>query len=213
MAWLPTMAKSPRSYSTHDAPRRADSAADAPRRGHARAAGEVATARVPRTRPVGDLVGDIAGVTFKRFGFVQGAVVSRWAEIVGERYTNVSTPESVRFPQGKKSGGTLTLTVVGAHAPLMQHLTPLIIERVNRFFGYAAVDKIAFRQGRVETVKRPVRSAPRAISRELGEGLREITDPGLRACLESLGAKLVASEGPPKLGPEPTPFPPLRRIS
>ena len=183
------MAKSPRS----------DSRQDAPRRNGARAAG--------------DLVGDIAGVTFKRFGFVQGAIVSRWSEIVGERYANVSTPESVRFPQGKKSGGTLTLTVVGAHAPLMQHLTPLIIERVNRFFGYAAVDKIAFRQGRVEAAKRPLRPAPRAIPRELGEGLREIADPGLRACLESLGASLVASDGPPKLGSEPTSFPPLRRIS
>ena len=193
------MAKSPSSDSRRHAPRRADAKADAPRRGYARAAG--------------DLVNDIAGVSFKRFGFVQSAVVSRWAEIVGERYANVSTPESVRFPQGKKSGGTLTLTVVGAHAPLMQHLTPLIVERVNRFFGYAAVDKIAFRQGRVDTVKRPVRPQAHAIPRELGEGLREIADPGLRACLESLAAKLVVSDGAPLLPADPTPLPPLRRIS
>ena len=121
-------------------------------------------------------------------------------------------PNRCAFPQGKKSGGTLTLTVVGAHAPLMQHLTPLIVERVNRFFGYAAVDKIAFRQGRVDAVKRPVRPAPRAVPRELGEGLREIADPGLRACLESLAAKLVTSDGVP-VPPEPHPTPPLRRIS
>jgi len=95
----------------------------------------------------------------------------------------------------------------------MQHLTPLIIERVNRFFGYAAIDKVAFRQGRVDTVKRPVRPEPRAIPRELGEGLREIADPGLRACLESLGATLAASDGPPALGSGSPPFPPLRRIS
>ncbi|MDQ3144727.1 MAG: DciA family protein [Pseudomonadota bacterium] len=201
MAWSAAMAKSPRSDSKHDAPRRADSKTDAPRRGHARSAG--------------DLVGDIAGTTFKRFGFVQGAVVSRWAEIVGERYAKVSTPESVRFPHGKKSGGTLTLTVVGAHAPLMQHLTPLIVERVNRFFGYAAVDKIAFRQGRVDCVSRPVRPVARPLSRELGEGLREIADPGLRACLESLAAKLESSAGAPALPSETMsdPIPPLRRIS
>ena len=30
----------------------------------------------------------------------------------------------------------------------MQHLAPMIIERVNRFFGYEAIDKVAFRQGR-----------------------------------------------------------------
>ena len=76
-------------------------------------------------------------------------MVSRWAEIVGERYAKVSTPESIRFPAGKKFGGTLTLSVEGAHAPLMQHLGPLIIERVNRFFGYEAINKLAFRQGRI----------------------------------------------------------------
>ncbi len=190
MAWSAAMAKSPSSISSHDAPRR----------GHARAAG--------------DLVGDIAGMTFKRFGFVQGAVVSRWAEIVGERYAKVSTPESVRFPHGRKSGGTLTLTVVGAHAPLMQHLTPLIVERVNRFFGYAAIDKLAFRQGRVDNAARLVRPVPRPISRELGEGLREIADPGLRACLESLASRLDASAGAPAAPSDPGPdlIVPLRRL-
>ena len=169
--------------------------------------------RSGRPRAAGDLVGQVGGMAFKRFGFVQGAVVSRWAEIVGERYAKVSTPESVRFPQGKRSGGTLTLTVVGAHAPLMQHLTPLIVERVNRFFGYAAVDKIVFRQGRVDTVERPVRPEPKPIPRELGEGLREIADPGLRACLESLAARIESSDGAPALPGEPVLPPTLRSIS
>ena len=66
----------------------------------------------------------VGGMAFKRFGFVQSAIVSRWSEIVGERYAKVSSPESIRFPAGKKSGGTLTLLVEGAHAPLMQHLAP-----------------------------------------------------------------------------------------
>src|SRR5678815_2280141 len=109
-------------------------AQDAPRSGRARAAGE--------------LVGEIGGLAFKRFGFVQSAIVSRWAEIVGERYAKVSSPESIRFPTGKKSGGVLTLLVEGAHSPLLQHLSPLIIERVNRFFGYEAVNRVVFRQGK-----------------------------------------------------------------
>jgi hypothetical protein len=33
------------------------------------------------------------------------------------------------------------------------------------------------------------------IPQELGEGLREIADPELRACLESLAAKLAGSRG------------------
>ena len=69
-----------------------------------------------RARP-GELVGDVGGVAFRRFGFIQCSVVSRWAEIVGERYAKVSSPESIRFPAGKKSGGVLTIVVEGAHAP------------------------------------------------------------------------------------------------
>src|SRR5687767_15953293 len=98
--------------------------------------------RQGRSRSAGELIGAAGGMAFKRFGFVQGAVVSRWAEIVGERYARVSSPESIRFPTGRKSGGVLTLLVEGAHAPLMQHLTPLIVERVNRFFGYEAINQI-----------------------------------------------------------------------
>lgn len=175
------MAKSQRSESKTDGPRVRPTEA---RRGSARACG--------------DLVSDIAGTSFRRFGFVQGAVVSRWAEIVGERYAKVSSPESIRFPAGRKAGGTLTLCVEGAHAPLIQHLGPLIIERVNRFFGHEAVARVVFRQGRAHKPEpRPERPPAAAIPRELGEGLRQIADPELRACLESLAAKLAGSSGTP----------------
>jgi len=139
-------------------------------------------------------------------------VVSRWAELVGERYAKVSTPESIRFPGGKKSGGTLTLSVEGAHAPLIQHLAPLIIERVNRFFGYEAVDKVAFRQGRAPASRLKLeRPAAVPVPKELGEGLRQIGDPELRACLESLASKLAGSLGPPALEPLSTiPIPIIR---
>ena len=161
---------------------------DAPRRNRARATGEI--------------IGDIGGLAFKRFGFVQSAVVSRWKEIVGERYAKVSSPESIRFPTGKKSGGTLTLLVEGAHAPLVQHLGPMIIERVNRFFGYEAVLQIAFRQGRIPS-SAPRRAQPvkGPVPAELGEGLRAIADPELRACLELLAGHIAGSKGAPVLDP------------
>src|SRR5918995_509741 len=174
-------------------------AEDAPRSGRPRAAGE--------------LVGQIGGMAFRRFGFVQSAIVSRWSEIVGERYAKVSSPESIRFPAGRKAAGVLTLLVEGAHAPLMQHLTPLIIERVNRFFGYQAVDRLVFRQGRQPLPPaQPKRPELRAVPKELGEGLRQIADPELRACLESLAAKLDSSSGPPAIEPpEDNPVPVIIR--
>jgi hypothetical protein len=35
------------------------------------------------------------------------------------------------------------------------------------------------------------------VPKELGEGLREVVDPELRACLESLSSRIAASSGPP----------------
>ena len=171
---------------------------DSPRSGRARAAGE--------------LIGDIGGQSFRRFGFVQHSIVSRWGEIVGERYARVSCPESIKFPAGKKAGGVLTLLVDGAHAPLIQHLTPMIVDKVNRFFGYAAINRIVFRQGKPpQAAPKPERPQLRPVPKELGEGLREITDPELRHCLESLAAQIAASSGPPSLPDEDDDIPAINR--
>lgn len=158
-----------------------------------------ASPRANGVRSVSDLIAGAGGAAFRRFGFIQHSVVTRWAEIVGERYAAVSSPESIRFPHGRKSEGVLTLIVEGAHAPMLQHVVPVIIERVNRFFGYPAIERVSFRQGRVARPARPNAApvAPMPVSAELGDSLRQVADPELRAVLESLAQGLAASEGAP----------------
>ena len=154
--------------------------------------------RSMRARAVSDMLPEIGGAAFRRFGFVQSSIVSRWREIVGERYAAVSSPESIRFPPGRRSEGVLTLVVEGAHAPMMQHVAPVIVERVNRFFGYGAVQRVSFRQGVVQLAKAKARVAPpslRAIPADIGDSLREIADPELRAVLEALARGVAESEG------------------
>jgi hypothetical protein len=158
-----------------------------------------APARSRRARAVADLLPAAGGAAFRRFGFVQSSIVSRWGEIVGARYAAVSSPESIRFPPGKKSGGVLNLVVEGAHATMMQHVAPVIVERVNVFFGYPAVARIAIRQGAVqaEPVRKPKPAPAKAIPAEMGDSLREVADPELRLCLESLARSLSAGDGAP----------------
>lgn len=173
------------------------------RTGQAGAGGQTARGGVSRgggARAVSAMLPQAGGAALRRFGFVQSSVVSRWSEIVGARYADVSSPESIRFPHGKRAAGVLTLVVEGAYAPTMQHVGPVIIERVNRFFGYEAVVKIAFRQGSVaKAAKRPASPSLRPLSVEMGDSLREIADPELRACLEGLARSVAASSGPPAL--------------
>jgi hypothetical protein len=92
----------------------------------------------------------------------------------------------------------LTLVVEGAHAPMMQHVAPVIVERVNRFFGYSAVARISFRQGIVQLAKAKPRPAPPnlRVPVELGESVNRIADPELRAVLEGLARGLAAKDAP-----------------
>ena len=148
-------------------------------------------------KPVADLVPQIGRAAFRRFGFVQSSVVTRWPEIVGAQHAKVCSPESIRFPPGEKSDGIMQLVVLPAHAPLIQHVIPEIIDRVNRFFGYRAVAKVKMRQGAVKAPpaegKRTAPPSLKPIPMELGDSLRDIGDPELRAVLESL-AQTVANK-------------------
>ncbi|HTG38457.1 DUF721 domain-containing protein [Sphingomonas sp.] len=158
--------------------------------------------RSNRVRPVAELLPDIGGAAFRKFGFVQSSIVSRWGEIVGERYARVSSPESIRFPHGQRADGVLTLTIAGAHGPMMQHIAPEIVERVNRFFGYAAVARIVFRQGEIRRPARPASrpTTPRAVPADLSDSLRAIADPELKAVLEALASGLGEPVSIPVLG-------------
>lgn len=145
-------------------------------------------------KPIAELMPQIGRTAFRRFGFVQSSVVTRWPEIVGPHHAKVCAPEAIRFPPGEKSEGILQLVVLPAHAPLIQHVIPEIIERVNRFFGYKAVARVKLRQGAVKpppaekTAGGPPSLKP--IPMELGDSLRDIGDPELRTVLESLARSL-----------------------
>jgi hypothetical protein len=149
-------------------------------------------------RAISEFMPEIGRTAFRRFGFIQSSVVTRWPEIVGPRHARVCAPESIRFPPGEKSEGILQLVVAPAHAPIIQHVIPEIIERVNRFFGYKAVAKAKLRQGEVKAVAagRPAAAPPslKPIPMELGDSLRDIGDPELRTVLESLARSLAAQD-------------------
>jgi len=158
--------------------------------------------RIGAPRAIADLMPDIGRAAFRKFGFIQSSVVTRWAEIVGQRYAGLTAPESIRFPAGRRAGGTLQLVVASGHAPMVQHILPEIIERVNRFFGYEAVARVNMRQGVVapaEPARRPPPAMLRPIPQELGDGLREVSDPELRAVLESMALGLANPAPPPKI--------------
>jgi hypothetical protein len=157
-------------------------------------------------RPIAELMPEVGRTAFRKFGFVQSSVVSRWPEIVGAAHARVSLPQAIRFPPGEKADGILELLVEPAHATLIQHVIPEIIERVNRFFGYRAVARVKLKQGAVKPASAPQKTAAppslKPVPIELGDSLRDIGDPELRAVLESLARSMAQRDEPRESGRE-----------
>ena len=154
--------------------------------------------RLRHVRAVSELMPKVGGAAFRRFGFMHSQIVARWSDIVGEDYARHSTPEGLKFPLGKRSGGTLSVLVTGAFAPMLRHVEPQVIERANRFFGYAAVARLALRHGDLPATGKRRLPPPAA---DLAPGtqatLKDIADPELRGALESLAHALAGSSGLP----------------
>lgn len=157
-------------------------------------------------RSIADLIPAVGDLAFRKFGFVQSALITRWPEIAGERLAKVTQPQGLRFARGTKAEGTLKLTVTSAAAPMVQHLTGDLMAAVNRFFGYRAVARIDIRQGVIQR-RAPPSPATLPQSARLPAapasnyaGVRAVADPELRAVLEGLAASLATRDGPPKIG-------------
>ena len=96
--------------------------------------------------------------------------------LVGDRRAQIaahSEPLKMQWPrpvEGQpQEPATLVLRVEGPMALEIQHSSDVILERVNRFFGWSAVGRLALRQG---PLSRPSRRAPRAGPEIGGEGRR-----------------------------------------
>ncbi len=140
-----------------------------------------------------------AGRAFGRRGFADGDLVTRWDAIVGREIAAHCLPLRLARAKAGKAGGTLTLRVEAGFGLELQHLEPLLIERINAYFGYRAVTAISLRQGPLG--RRPVRlakgppSLPAEAEAALGRRLASIEDDELREALRRLGRSFHARQG------------------
>jgi hypothetical protein len=120
------------------------------------------------------------------------AIVTEWAQIVGPELAAASVPERLTA-----STGVLALRVEGAAAVELQHLAPLLIERINTFLGRPAVT-------RLKLVRAPLPNAapapppepapaPPDVAAGIARAAAEIADPALAASLERFGLTLARS--------------------
>jgi hypothetical protein len=133
--------------------------------------------------------------TFARQGFASTELVTHWTDIVGQEIAAHCEPMRIKWPRGgdmeAPEPATLVLRVEGPVAIEIQHLSPVILERVNRFFGWRAVGRLALRQAPLaRRAAPPPRPAP---DPELAARLAatiDVADEDLRNALARLGAAI-----------------------
>jgi len=131
-------------------------------------------------------------------GFAEGQLVAQWADIVGADLARRLLPEKLSFSRGERRDGTLRLRVEPAFALEAQHREPQILERINAFFGYRAVARLALIQGPVTSSARaappPQAPLPEADRRAVAQRVEAVDNPELREALLRLG-EAVARAG------------------
>ena len=145
-------------------------------------------------RSLAELTTGFLAATFKKQGFASTELVTRWQTIVGPEIAAHAEPVKLQWQrtQGDEppQPATLVLRVEGPAAVEIQHLANVILERVNRFFGWQAVGRIALRQAPL-TRREPPQPPPAADLAEaerVAATLTAVADDDLRQALARLGA-------------------------
>jgi hypothetical protein len=147
-------------------------------------------------KPLSLLLNDVFAEAYAKQGFAARELVTRWAQIAGAEIAAHAEPLKMQWPrpvEGQpQEPATLVLRVEGPMALEIQHSADVILERVNRFFGWSAVGRLALRQAPLSRRKGPAPSRapdPKAVA-EVAETLSAVEDEELRAALARLGAAI-----------------------
>jgi len=149
-----------------------------------------------RLKALHELTGKTIADLFARQGFASTGIVTHWPEIVGPEIADHCEPMRMIWPRAVHEDdpepATLVLRVEGPVALEIQHLSGVILEKVNRFFGWRAVGRIQIRQAPLRRQAKkaaPPAPDPAEVAR-LAADMRDIGDEGLRDALARLGASV-----------------------
>lgn len=132
-----------------------------------------------------------------RRGFMQIELLTLWASVVGENMAQYSLPQKLTFPKDSHSEGCLTIMVPsGAFAMEIAQNEQKIIDKINVYFGYPAVNKIRILQnGTLQDFllkKKPIDKVKKNVVTDeeesyITELTKDIKQPELRKTVAELG--------------------------
>lgn len=151
-----------------------------------------------------DLVGKAMTPACRKRGFASVDIVTAWPDIVGERYGTRVLPDKLIWPRQPELSdpekppqpATLVVHTDGATAMMLSHDSAQVIERINTFYGWAAIGRIKILQKPVRTKQaeqaKPLRSLTEREEEKLDKSLEGVENDRLREALKKLGAQVIA---------------------
>lgn len=155
-----------------------------------------------RTRSLAELVPGALGEAFAAQGFAGTEIVQRWREIAGPELAARSRPLKLAWPKqpqdqsAPRMPATLMVQVESAFALELQMQTPVLLERINRYFGWACVATIRIKQGPVSERRAPPRRdpvLPASTEKRIGAAAEGFEDARLADALVRLGRAIAGS--------------------
>ncbi len=130
--------------------------------------------------------------------FIEADILLNWYDVVGQELGRVIRPLKIKYDK-KESLRVLYIEVpAGGYALEIQHREKYIIEKINAYFGYSAIQKLNISQNLNMRPKMPQKIEKEAILTEKEEKyVEEITDgikdEKLKKILIKLGKSVVLS--------------------
>ena len=143
--------------------------------------------------PIANALAPLLAKPAAKRGFRDARLMAEWGSIVGKELAGRTRPEKL---DRRGQNGTLKLVVAPGWAVEVQHLEPLILQRVNQFFGMEVVTRLALKQGPVSAPAVKTAAVPRAApspeqERALAEACARVEDEELAAILQRLGRSVL----------------------
>jgi len=154
--------------------------------------------RNSEVRTLSDAVDRLNMQLFRPRGFAQKEIIARWPDIVGPALADCSIPQKLVFSPRDDQGGTLHVIIQGSFAQELHHHEAIILERINSYYGYEAIEKMVYHHGTVEPRKR-YKAPPKPVlsdsqNKQLVESLDSVKDDKLKGTLLRLGEQVLGEK-------------------
>lgn len=146
---------------------------------------------------ISDLIPNLMDPICSKRGIASSALLGAWPDIIGSTFAEETVPEKIQWPykrsNGEQSyrGGVLVVRVDGPKAIYLQHEEAQIIQRLNQFFGFSAIERLKVvqtsiqRKRKTESPELPPLTEKQ--DRQLVEFITEFDDKALNDAVLKMG--------------------------